>query len=162
MTIAIGDRLPDATLRFMGENGPSEVTVSDLTTGKSVVLFGLPGAFTGTCTTAHLPSFIRTKDAFASKGIDDVICVSVNDVFVMQEWAKSTGADSAGITMLCDTDSSFAKALGLDFDAPPVGLLGRMKRFAMVVKDGEVTVLNIEENPGVCELSAGETILDAI
>lgn len=162
MTIAIGDRLPETTLRFLGADGPAEVSTGALTSGKTVVLFGLPGAFTGTCTSAHLPSFMRTKSAFADKGVDDVICVSVNDVFVMDAWSKSTGAGDAGITMLCDPQSELAKAMGLDFTAPPPGLVDRMKRFAMIVKDGTVTHLNVEENPGVCELSAGETMLDLL
>ena len=162
MTIAIGDRLPETTLRYLGSDGPAEVSTSALTSGKTIVLFGLPGAFTGTCTSAHLPSFMRTREAFKDKGVDDVICVSVNDIFVMDAWSKSTGAGEAGITMRCDPQSELARALGLDFDAPPPGLIGRMKRFAMVVKDGTVTHLNVEENPGVCELSAGETILDLL
>ncbi len=162
MTIAIGDRLPDATLRFLGPDGPASVTIEELTAGKKIVLFGLPGAFTGTCTTAHLPSFLRTRGSFAEKGVDDVICVAVNDIFVMQSWAEATGADQGNIKMLCDPDSSFANDIGLAFDAPPVGFVGRMTRFAMIVDDGVVTHLNLEESRGVCELTAGETLLEML
>ncbi|MEM7074301.1 MAG: peroxiredoxin [Pseudomonadota bacterium] len=162
MTISTGDTLPDATLLHVGESGPEEVKLSDKTRGRKVVIFALPGAYTGTCTNAHVPSFIRTRDAFASKGVDEIICIAVNDPFVMDSWAESTGAKGAGITMLADSASEFAKAAGLSFTAPPVGLYDRLKRCAMLVDNGTVTVLQIDENPGVCELSAGETLLAEI
>ena len=127
-----------------------------------MVLFGLPGAYTGVCTTAHVPSFIRTKDAFAAKGVDEVICVSVNDPFVMGAWAKDTGADVAGLSMLGDAEGTFIKALGLDFTAPPAGLIGRSKRFALYAEDGVVKVLQVETSPGECTVSAGESLLEAI
>ena len=126
------------------------------------MLFGLPGAYTGVCTTAHVPSFIRTKDAFAAKGVDEVICVSVNDPFVMGAWAKDTGADVAGLSMLGDAEGTFIKALGLDFTAPPAGLIGRSKRFALYAEDGVVKVLQVETSPGECTISAGESLLEAI
>lgn len=160
--ISTGDTLPDATLTQMGAEGPEEVRISDKTKGRKVVIFAVPGAYTGTCTTAHVPSFIRTKDQFDAKGIDEVICISVNDPFVMHAWGESTGAAAAGLTMLGDATSEFTKALGMDFDAPPVGLIARSKRYAMLVEDGKVVALNLEENPGVCEVSAGEALLDAI
>ncbi|MEO1107129.1 MAG: peroxiredoxin [Pseudomonadota bacterium] len=160
--ISTGDTLPDATLTQMGAEGPEEVRISDKTKGRKVVIFAVPGAYTGTCTTAHVPSFIRTKDQFDAKGVDEVICISVNDPFVMHAWGESTGAAAAGLTMLGDATSEFTKALGMDFDAPPVGLIARSKRYAMLVEDGKVVALNLEENPGVCEVSAGEALLDAI
>ncbi|MES0862229.1 peroxiredoxin [Ruegeria sp. SCPT10] len=160
--ISTGDTLPDATLTQMGADGPEEVRISDKTNGRKVVIFAVPGAYTGTCTTAHVPSFIRTKDQFDAKGVDEVICISVNDPFVMHAWGESTGATAAGLTMLGDATSEFTKALGMDFDAPPVGLIARSKRYAMLVEDGKVVALNLEENPGVCEVSAGEALLDAI
>lgn len=160
--ISTGDTLPDATLTQMGAEGPEEVRISDKTKGRKVVIFAVPGAYTGTCTTAHVPSFIRTKDQFDAKGVDEVICISVNDPFVMHAWGESTGATAAGLTMLGDATSEFTKALGMDFDAPPVGLIARSKRYAMLVEDGKVVALNLEENPGVCEVSAGEALLDAI
>lgn len=162
MTITAGDKLPDATLIRMGDDGPESVTVSDLTAGKNVIIFGLPGAYTGVCTTAHVPSFIRTKEAFAAKGVDEVICVSVNDPFVMGAWGESTGAAAAGIHMLGDPQSEFTKLIGLDFSAPPVGLIDRSKRYALYAEDGVVKVLNEEASPGECEISAGETLLEQI
>ncbi len=160
--ISTGETLPDATLIQMGADGPEEVRISEKTKGRKVVIFAVPGAFTGTCTTAHVPSFIRTKGQFDAKGVDEVICVSVNDPFVMGAWGDSTGATEAGLTMLADATSEFTKAVGMDFDAPPVGLISRSKRYAMLVEDGKVTVLNMEESPGVCEVSAGESLLEAI
>ncbi len=161
MTIAVGATLPDADL-LVFDGAPGTVSLSSLVTGRKVVIFGLPGAFTRTCDAAHVPSFIRTKDAFAAKGVDEIICISVNDPFVMAAWGKSTGAEDAGIRMLADADGSLTRALGLDFDAPPVGLHGRCKRFALVAEDGVVKVLHLEESPGVCETSSGEALLDAI
>jgi len=162
MTISVGDQLPEGTLLYMGDEGPAEVRISDLTAGQKVVIFAVPGAFTPTCSSAHVPSFIRTKDDLMTKGVDRIICVSVNDVFAMKEWAAATGADAAGIQMLADPESHFTKALGMDFTAPPVGLIDRSKRYAMLVDDGVVTVLNEEADPGACEVSAGETLLAQI
>jgi len=162
MAIQNGDTLPEAHLIGMGENGPEQVSLSSKTKGRKVVIFGLPGAYTGTCTTAHVPSFMRTKDAFAEKGVEEIICVSVNDPFVMTAWGESTGATAAGITMLADSDASLTQALGLDFTAPPVGLYNRSKRYAMLVDDNIVKVLNLEENPGECNVSAGEGLLEAL
>jgi peroxiredoxin len=146
----------------MGANGPEGVTMAAKMKGRKVVVFGLPGAYTGTCSTAHVPSFIRTKDQFAAKGVDEIICVSVNDPFVMKAWGEATGATAAGITMLGDADASFTKAIGLAFSAPPAGLVDRSRRYAMLVDQGVVTTLNIEDSPGQCEISAGETLLSAI
>lgn len=162
MAISAGDKLPDATLVRMGAEGPEQVSMQALTTGRKVVIFALPGAFTGTCTTAHVPSFMRTKADFDAKGVDEVICLAVNDVFVLDAWGKSTGATEAGILMVGDADAEFTKAVGMDFTAPPVGLINRSKRYAMYVEDGTVTVIQAEENPGVCDISGGEALLAAI
>ncbi|MFD3188696.1 peroxiredoxin [Sedimentitalea sp. HM32M-2] len=162
MTISTGEKLPEANLVQMGDDGPAPVSLADKTKGRKVVLFAVPGAFTPTCHSAHMPSFIRTKEQFQGKGVDEIICVSVNDPFVMQAWGEATGADKAGITLLADADSSFTTAIGMNFDAPPAGLLARSKRYAMLVEDGTVTVLNEEEAPGVCEVSAGESLLSAM
>ena len=159
MTISKGDKLPEARLLRMGENGPEAVDLGERTRGRKVAIFAVPGAFTPTCHSAHVPSFIRTKGDFEAKGVDEIICISVNDPFVMQSWGEATGATKAGITMLGDPDSSFTRAIGMDFDAPPAGLMGRSKRYAMLVEDGTVTQLNQEENPGACEVSAGEALL---
>lgn len=146
----------------LGAEGPEAVALADKTKGRKVVIFAVPGAFTPTCHSAHVPSFVRTKDQFNAKGVDEIICVSVNDPFVMKAWGEATGATAAGITMLADAGSEFTKAIGMDFDAPPAGLMARSKRYAMVVEDGKVTVLQAEENPGVCEVSGGEALLDAL
>ena len=159
MTIAPGDTLPEATLVKLGASGPEAVSLADHAKGKKVVIFAVPGAFTPTCHSAHVPSFIRTKDQFAAKGVDEIICVSVNDPFVMKAWGEATRATEAGITMLGDAQSAFTKAIGMDFDAPPAGLIARSKRYAMVVEDGKVTKLHVEESPGVCEISGGEALL---
>ena len=162
MAISQGDTLPDATLSFMGDEGPATVQLSEKTKGRKIVIFALPGAFTGTCTTAHVPSFIRTKDQFATKGVDEIICISVNDPFVMSAWGDLTGASAAGITMLGDPEAAFTKAMGREFSAPPAGLVDRSKRYAMVVEDGKVTLLQEDESPGVCDVSGGEGLLSAM
>ncbi len=162
MAIGEGDKVPGATLLQMGADGPETVEIGGKLAGRKVVIFGLPGAYTGTCTSAHVPSFIRTHQAFMDKGVDEIICVSVNDPFVMQAWGEATGATAEGITMLGDADASFTKATGMAFTAPPVGFFDRSKRFAMYVEDGVVKVLHEEPGPGVCEVSGGEAMLAAI
>ncbi len=162
MAISAGDRLPDATLLAMGDGGPQPVDLGRRLKGRRVVVFGLPGAYTGTCTTAHVPSFIRTKDRFAAKGIDEILCVAVNDPFVMGAWGQSTGATAAGIAMLGDADGAFTRAMGLDFTAPPVGLIGRSKRYALIAEDGVVTAIHVEDSPGACGVSAGEALLQEL
>ncbi|MBW3241479.1 peroxiredoxin [Epibacterium sp. DP7N7-1] len=160
--ISVGDKLPAATLTRIGENGPEQVSISDLAQGRKLAIFAVPGAFTPTCHSAHVPSFIRTKDQFAAKGVDEIICVSGNDPFVMKAWGETTGAAEAGISMLADAECAFTDAIGMRFDAPPAGLIGRSKRYAMIVEDGEVKILHLEESPGTCEVSAGEALLDAL
>ncbi|WP_371227698.1 peroxiredoxin [Roseovarius sp. 2305UL8-3] len=159
MSISTGDKLPAATLGHMGAEGPEQVQLSDKLAGRKVVIFAVPGAYTPTCHSAHVPSFVRSMDQLKAKGVDEVICVSVNDPFVMGAWGETTGAAAAGITMLGDADASFTKAIGMDFTAPPVGLINRSKRYAMLVEDGSVALLQEEENPGVCEVSGGEALL---
>lgn len=160
--ISAGEKLPDVQLTRIGENGPEQVQLAEKLKDRKVVIFAVPGAFTPTCHSAHVPSFIRTKDEFISKGVDEIICVSANDPFVMQAWGEATGANAAGITMLADAESTFTDAIGMRFDAPPAGLIGRSLRYAMLVDDGVVSILNLEEGPGVCELSAGEGLLASI
>ena len=159
MTISTGDTLPDATLVQIGDEGPAPVAMTDKMKGRKVVIFAVPGAFTPTCHSAHVPSFVRTKSQFDDKGVDEIICVSVNDPFVMKAWGEATGAAAAGITMLADAQSEFTTAIGMNFDAPPAGLMARSKRYAMLVEDGKVTLLQEEENPGVCDVSGGEGLL---
>ena len=162
MAISEGDRLPEATLLKVGDAGPEEVRLADVTAGRRIVLIGMPGAFTSTCTEEHMPSFVRTADAFAGKGVDEIVCVVVNDPFVAKAWAAASGAEGAGITVLSDASGAYTKALGLDFDAPPAGFYGRAIRHAMVVRDGTVEVLQVEEGRGVCDLTAGETLLKKV
>lgn len=159
MTISTGDKLPDATLIRMGDQGPEHVSIKDKTDGRKVVIFAVPGAFTPTCHSAHVPSFIRTMEQYKSEGVDEIICISVNDPFVMKTWGEVTGATEAGITMLADPESVYTTSIGMNFDAAPVGFIGRSIRYAMLVDDGVVEILNMEEARGVCEATAGEGLL---
>jgi peroxiredoxin len=161
MAITVGQTLPEATFLRMGENGPEPVAFGDYVKGRRVIVFGLPGAYTGTCSTIHIPSFIRTAAAFRAKGVDEIICVSVNDPFVLKAWGEDTGAARAGITMLGDTDGSFTRALGMEFTAAAIGLIGRSNRYALIVDDGVVTHANIDA-PATCKISTGEELLAAI
>ena len=161
MTISQGDKLPEGTLIRLGANGPEQVSIESLTKDRKVVIFAVPGAFTPTCSVAHVPSFIRTKAQFDAKGVDEVVCLSVNDAFVMKAWGEATGATEAGITMLADA-GAYTKALGLAFDAPGAGLMGRSKRYAMYVVNGVVEKLHLEENSGACDISGGEAMLAEI
>jgi peroxiredoxin len=126
------------------------------------VLFGLPGAYTGTCSTIHVPSFIRVADRLRAAGVAEIACISVNDPHVMMAWGEATGALAAGIRMLADADGAFTRALGLDFTNPASGLYGRSKRYSLCAKDGTVTILNLEVGTGVCDVSGGETMLAAL
>lgn len=162
MTISVGDKLPDGTLMRLGEVGPEPVALDGLFKGRKIALFGLPGAFTSTCSVAHLPSFMRSADAIRAKGVDEIICMAVNDPWVMDAWDKATGASAAGITMLTDPDGTLTIAMGLDFSAPPVGFVNRTRRFAAIVEDGTVTWLQEEEGRGVCALTSGEELLAAL
>lgn len=162
MTITVGDTLPDATLLQMGDDGPKQISMAEKIKDRKVVIFGLPGAYTGTCSTAHVPSFMITYDDFMEKGVDEIICVSVNDPFVMKAWGDTTRANEVGITMMADAESDFTTAIGMNFSAAPVGFVNRSKRYSMLVENGEIKILNAESNPGECEISAGETLLEAM
>jgi peroxiredoxin len=161
MPITVGDRLPDATFKVRTPDGLKDVTVKELTAGKKVVLFAVPGAFTPTCHAKHVPSFLAHLDAFKAKGVDTVACVAVNDAFVLDAWAKANGAEGK-ILFLADGNATFTKAIGLDFDGSGVGLGTRSKRYAMYVEDGVVKVLNVEDSPGVMDRSSAETLLAQI
>lgn len=162
MTIGVGDKVPNATLIRSGENGYEQIELSDLMAGKRIVIFGLPGAYTATCTQAHMPSFVRTYDAFREKGIDAIYCITVNDAQVAAHWADATGATEVGIEVLADATSEWTKAAGLEFSAPPVGFFDRCQRCAMVVNDGTIEVFQMETERGVCNMTAGETLLELI
>jgi cytochrome c peroxidase len=159
--IAVGDRLPDAGLLRMGSDGPETVRLAARLAGRRVVLFAVPGAFTPTCDSAHLPSFVRTRQAFAAKGIDEILCISVNDAHVMKLWGETSGATAAGITLLADADAAFTRSIGMNFSNPAVGFHDRSRRYAMVVEDGVVTILHLDR-PGVCEVSTGEALLEEL
>ncbi len=162
MTFAVGDRLPDVPLLWKGDGEPQTVQLGPKLAGRRVALFGLPGAFTGTCTTAHVPSFIRVMPKLAAKGVDEVICIAVNDPFVMKSFGEATGATAAGITLLADSAAEFAKAVGMAYTVPAIGFYDRCKRFALYAEDGVIRVLNIEVAKGTCEISGGEALLAAI
>ena len=161
MTIAKGDSLPDATLRTVGPEGIESLSTKDVFGGKKVVLFAVPGAFTPTCHLKHLPGFIENAAAFKNKGVDEVVCVAVNDPFVCEAWAEASGAKGK-VTVLSDGNAEFTKAIGMDFDGSGIGLGTRSKRYAMVVNDGVVEVLHTEDSPGVTEVSTAEAILKEI
>ncbi|MDG4648965.1 peroxiredoxin [Roseibacterium sp. SDUM158017] len=161
MTLEIGTKFPDAGLVTLGEDGPKTVALQEYVAGRKVVVFGLPGAFTGPCSTSHLPSFIRTAGDFRAKGIDEIICIAVNDPFVLKAWGEATGATEAGITLLGDADGALTRTLGMDFTAPPIGLYGRSNRYAVVLDDGVVTHANIDE-PNTCDISRGEQLLETL
>jgi peroxiredoxin len=159
MTIQVGDKIPASTLHVMGENGPAPVSTGSLFDGKKVVLFSVPGAFTPGCSMTHLPGFVVHADDIKAKGVDSIICMSVNDAFVMDAWGKSQNAEA--LIMAGDGNGDFTKALGLELDARGFGLGTRSQRFAMIVEDGTVTLLNVEEGAGI-DVSSAETILAAL
>jgi len=158
MTIQVGDKLPAAKLRRLTPDGIKEVSVADLTGGKKVVLFAVPGAFTPTCSERHLPGFVEQADALKAKGVDTIACVAVNDPFVMDAWAKSKNVGDK-VETYSDGNGEFTKALGLGFDGSGFGLGTRSRRYAMVVEDGTVKTLLIEEVPSQAEASSASAIL---
>ncbi|MDX5361202.1 MAG: peroxiredoxin [Alphaproteobacteria bacterium] len=160
MTIKVGDTLPEAKLFYMSSEGPKTITTGELTKGKTVVLFALPGAFTPTCSAKHVPGFVQQYDAIKAKGVDTVACLSVNDAFVMGAWAKDQGTGDK-VMMLGDGNADFTKAVGLEMDGSGFGMGTRSKRYAMVVKDGKVTHLAVEE-PGEFKVSSAESVLGAL
>jgi peroxiredoxin len=158
MNIQVGERLPNVTVRLVTPDEPKPTETRDYFAGKTVVLFGLPGAFTPTCHKNHLPGFIISEAAFKSKGVDAIAMTSVNDHFVLSAWSDATGA-KGHIDFLADGSGAFAKALGLEFDASAGGLGVRSKRYAMLVVDGVVKELNIEPEPGKADVSSAAHLL---
>lgn len=156
MTIAVGDKIPECTLHVMTENGPAPLTTAALFDGKKVVFFAVPGAFTPGCSMTHLPGYVANADKIKAKGVDSIVCMSVNDAFVMGAWGKTQNAEE--IIMLADGNGDFTGKLGLELDGRGFGLGTRSQRFAMIVEDGTVTALNVEEGPGV-DLSSAETMM---
>ena len=158
MAIKVGDRVPSGTFTVMTADGPKPKTSDELFKGKKVVLFAVPGAFTPTCHKNHLPGFVKNAAAIKAKGIDSIAVTSVNDIFVMTEWGKASGA-AGKVDVLADGAADFAKAIGLEMDMSAGGMGVRSKRYAMIVEDGVVKTLNIEDAPGKAEISGAENLL---
>ncbi|EHS49159.1 Redoxin domain protein [Rhizobium sp. PDO1-076] len=161
MTIAIGDKLPTATFKEKAADGPVETTTEQLFAGKKVVVFAVPGAFTPTCTLNHLPGYLENRDQILARGVDDIAVISVNDWHVMGAWAQHTGG-LGKIHFLADWDASFTKALGLDADLSAGALGVRSKRYSMLVEDGVLKSLNVEENPGQATVSSAATMIEQL
>jgi peroxiredoxin len=161
MAIKVGDRLPASTFRVITADGPKPLTTDEVFKGKKVVLFAVPGAFTPTCHKNHLPGFLTNADAFKAKGVDAIVVTAVNDQFVMNAWKSASGAEGK-IEFLADGNGDFAKALDLTIDASGNGLGLRSKRYAMLVEDGVVKVLNVEDVPSKAEASSADSLLKQI
>ena len=156
MTISVGDKLPDVTLVKATENGPEQVNAAEYFKGKKVALFSVPGAFTPTCSARHLPGYVEKADELKSKGVDEIVATAVNDAFVMGAWNNASGSND--ITMLADGNGDFAEAVGLTMDGSGFGLGKRGQRYSMVLDDGVVTQLNVEQ-PGDFSVSSAEHML---
>ena len=161
MAIQVGDKLPDATFAVMGAEGPEQKSTADVFGGRKVVLFAVPGAFTPTCHKGHMPGFVQHADEIKAKGVDAVACTSVNDVFVMDAWAKESGA-TGKIEMLADGSADFAKKLGLELDLTARGLGMRCQRYSMLVDDGVVKSVNVEAAPPEHDVSSAKTMLSQL
>lgn len=158
MPVQIGDSLPNAILRRLTDGGPQEIAVADFCRGRKIVIFAVPGAFTPTCHRDHMPTYLEHADALRAKGIDEIACIAVNDMFVLDAWSKAL--DAAGkVTILSDGNGEFTQAVGLSFDGSGFGLGTRSKRYAMVVDDGVVQALEVEESPGACTVTKADSIL---
>ncbi|MEM7253775.1 MAG: peroxiredoxin [Pseudomonadota bacterium] len=158
MALSVGDKIPSSTLTQMTGDGPKPITTDELFGGKKVVLFAVPGAFTPTCSASHLPGYLANADAFRAKGVDVIACLSVNDVFVMDAWGKDQNVGDK-VMMLADGSGDFTKAVGLELDLSARGLGVRSQRYAMVVDDGTVSTLSVDEG-GALDVSAAEKILE--
>ncbi|MGB5708516.1 MAG: peroxiredoxin [Arenicellales bacterium] len=160
MTISVGDKIPSVELAVMGSDGPETINTDDIFSGKKVVLFALPGAFTPTCSAAHLPGFVVHHDAIKAKGVDTIACLSVNDAWVMDAWGKAQNVENT-ILMLADGSGNFTNAVGLDVDLTARHFGVRSQRYSMIVEDGVVSHLNVEDGP-VFEVSNAEKVLDLL
>jgi peroxiredoxin len=161
MTIQVGDSLPQTTFRVMTPDGPKPKTTDDVFKGRKVVLVAVPGAFTPTCHRNHLPGYVAQADTIKAKGIDAIVVTAVNDVFVMDAWGKASGCDDK-IELISDGNGDFAKALGLTMDGSGFGLGTRSQRYSMVVEDGVVRSINIEDTPGKAEVSGADNLLKSL
>lgn len=156
MTIQVGDKIPACTLKTMGENGPEDITTDAIFAGKKVLLFAVPGAFTPGCSMTHLPGYVVNADKIKAAGVDTIVCMAVNDAFVMGAWGEAQNAQE--LLMLADGNGELTAALGLELDGSGFGLGQRSQRFAMIVDDGTVSHLNVETGPGV-DVSSAETMM---
>lgn len=161
MTINVGDKLPAVNLKRLTGEGIKDVSTTELTRGRKVVLFAVPGAFTPTCSERHLPGFMEQADAIKAKGVDSIICVAVNDPFVLNAWEKANQVDGR-IEIVSDGNAEFTRAIGLELDGSGLGLGIRSRRYAMVVDDGEVQNLFVEEVPTQAEASSARVVLSAL
>lgn len=161
MSIKVGEKIPSSSFQVLGADGPTLVSTDDLLDNRTVVMVAVPGAFTPTCHNHHVPGYLDNLEALKDRGVDEVCIVSVNDMHVMGHWAKSTGG-AGKLTYLADGSGAFTKAIGLDIDLSAVGMGLRSKRYSMLIKNGVVDQLNIEENPGVADISAAARILSQL
>ncbi|NKI19570.1 peroxiredoxin [Spongiibacter sp. KMU-166] len=159
MSIQTGDKIPDVTLKVMGEKGPVDITTGDIFNGKKVVMFAVPGAFTPGCSMAHLPGYVVNADKIKEKGVDTIVCMAVNDAFVMDAWGKAQNAEE--LLMLADGNGELTAAMGLEMDGSGFGLGQRSKRFALIAEDGVVSFLAVEPAGGI-DVSAAEKILEQL
>ena len=159
MKISVGQKMPNSTLSYFGPDGVSQIELIDLLKGKKVVIFALPGAFTNTCSSKHLPGFIEKSARFKKEGVDEIICISVNDPFVMSKWGEATGAIDVGIKMLADPASDFTKSIGTEFTVPPIGFFNRSKRCAFIVENQKIVYAYLDDASGVVTGSSAEAIL---
>jgi peroxiredoxin len=159
MKISVGQKMPNSTLSYFGPDGVSQIELIDLLKGKKVVIFALPGAFTNTCSSKHLPGFIEKSARIKKEGVDEIICISVNDPFVMSKWGETTGAVDVGIKMLADPASDFTKSIGTEFTVPPIGFFNRSKRCAFIVENQKIVYAYLDDASGVVTGSSAEAIL---
>jgi len=158
MTLSIGDKIPDITIKTNGPRGPQDLSTGDFFAGKRVVLFAVPGAFTPGCSNTHMPGFVVRADEILAKGVDDLACLAVNDAFVMDAWQKDQNAEA--ITMLADGNADFTKAIGMDMDATAGGMGIRSLRYALIAFDGVVEYVGVDTERGVVDKSSAATVLD--
>lgn len=161
MAIQIGDKIPSVTLKRLGDDGLEDVRTDDLFRGKKVVLFSVPGAYTPTCSNQHLPGYVEKADELRAKGVDEIVCLAVNDPWVMKAWGDEHGA-AGKVAMLPDGNGELTDKLGLTMDGAGAGLGTRGKRFAMLVEDGVVKTLEVEDNPGAVSVSGADVCIKAL
>lgn len=159
MAVQVGDSIPDVNLKILGDKGPQDVATAEIFSGKKVVMFAVPGAFTPTCSAAHLPGYVANADKIKAKGVDAIVCVSVNDPFVMKAWGDAQNAEE--IMMVADPAGELATAMGCELDGTGFGLGKRSSRYSLIAEDGKITALNLEQG-GAFEVSSAEAILEAL